>query len=178
MLPLSKPEPKANTKASTSKTVRWSFEPADDSPTLQPFWDHSNEFSQQITSLVTATVTVLLHIPMETAISTAIQTVKVVGPAPASKATATKSERWATSPGPSKQTSAPSSMTGLPKSPNPQKQGQGQTRSSSPSPSRPSPLTTSTSKPANTPVTFAQLAASVLGTSVAGPLHPAKAKPT
>ena len=78
---------KAKSSAKTAKTVRWGFEPSDDAPLSQPFWDHSNEYSKYIASMVTATVTAIPSIPMQTAIATAIETVRAAGPAILSQST-------------------------------------------------------------------------------------------
>ena len=78
---------RAKPSAKTTKTVRWGFEPSDDAPSSQPFWDHSNEYSRYIASMVTATVTAIPSIPMQTAIATAIETVRAAGPAILSQST-------------------------------------------------------------------------------------------
>ncbi|KAF8686790.1 hypothetical protein AX14_003807, partial [Amanita brunnescens Koide BX004] len=163
---------KEQTQTQSSKKVRWSFEPADDSS--QPFWDHSNEYSRYITNMVATTVTALPNIPMQTAISTAIETVRAAGPAILSQPpTATKIPR----------------VSDTKRSPSPGSAGPPATpaqRSRAPSPSLPktSPAAkaqTNTPAPVNKPVasmTFAQMAASVLDPPAAIPMHPAKAKPT
>ncbi|KAF8697659.1 hypothetical protein AX14_001316 [Amanita brunnescens Koide BX004] len=155
---------KESTQAQSSKKVRWSFEPADESS--QPFWDHSNEYLRYIANMVAATVTALPNIPMQTAISTAIETVRAAGPSILSQSPTVKNPpapetKRAPSPG-----STPSSSTVPPR------------RSRAPSPSLPKPASTiPTSAPAAS-MTFAQMAASVLDPPAAAPLHPAKAKPT
>ncbi|KAF8701772.1 hypothetical protein AX14_000277 [Amanita brunnescens Koide BX004] len=155
------------TQAQSAKKVRWGFEPSDDSS--QPFWDHTNEYSRYIANMVAATVSALPNIPMQTAISSAIETVRAAGPAILSQSTPKSA------PG-SKRSSSPS-----PASPaNPAQ------RSRAPSPSLPKPVSVSkaqnqatvpTPKPAAT-MTFAQMAASVLDSPAAAPMHPAKAKPS
>ncbi|KAF8688257.1 hypothetical protein AX14_003489 [Amanita brunnescens Koide BX004] len=161
---------KERAPAQSSKKVRWSFEPADDSS--QPFWDHSNEYSRYIANMVAATVSALPNIPMQTAISTAIETVRAAGPAilsqPTPKAeTSTKAEST------SKRPLSPASSASTPK-PAPAPRG----RSQAPSPSLAKPAQpTGPVKPAS--MTFAQMAASVLDPPTgAAPIHPAKARPT
>ncbi|KAF8701568.1 hypothetical protein AX14_000388 [Amanita brunnescens Koide BX004] len=156
---------KESTQTQSSKKVRWSFEPADESS--QPFWDHSNEYSRYIANMVAATVTALPNIPMQTAISTAIETVRAAGPSILSQPPTTVKNLPASetkrAPSPS---ATPSSSTVPPR------------RSGAPSPSPPKPTsTTPTGIPAAS-LTFAQMAASVLDPPGAAPLHPAKAKPT
>ena len=161
---------KEQTSAQSSKKVRWSFEPADDSS--QPFWDHSNEYSRYIANMVAATVSALPNIPMQTAISTAIETVRAAGPAILSQPTPkleTSGKTGSTSrrpPSPASSTSTPGSV--------PAPRG----RSQAPSPSLAKPAqATSSVKPAS--MTFAQMAASVLDPPTgAAPIHPAKARPT
>ncbi|KAF8689760.1 hypothetical protein AX14_003186 [Amanita brunnescens Koide BX004] len=155
---------KEQTQAQSSKKVRWSFEPVDESS--QPFWDHSNEYSCYIANMVAATVTALPNIPMQTAISTAIETVRAAGPSilsqspTAAKNPSASETKRAPSPG-----STSSSATPLRRS-----------RAPSPSPPKPAP-TTATNAPAAS-MTFAQMAATVLDPPAAAPVHPAKAKPT
>ncbi|KAF8680621.1 hypothetical protein AX14_004523 [Amanita brunnescens Koide BX004] len=165
---VAKPPKKEPTKAQSSKKVRWSFEPADDSS--QPFWDHSNEYSRYIANMVAATVTALPNIPMQTAISTTIETVRAAGPSilsqspMATKNSPTSETKRAPSPN-----STSSSSTAPPR------------RSRAPSPSPPKPVPTTASASTNAPVasmTFAQMAATVLDPPAAAPMHPAKAKPT
>ncbi|KAF8649549.1 hypothetical protein AX14_008672, partial [Amanita brunnescens Koide BX004] len=153
----------------TNKTVRWGFEPNDDTPASQPFWDHTNEYSKYIASMVAATVTAIPSIPMQTAISTAIETVRAASPGILSQ--------------PPKSTATPkasSSKAAPAVTPTPPRQ------SRPPSPAAPTaskgsknaPIPVSSTSPAS--VTFAQMAASVLGTDAlsAAPMHPAKAKPS
>ncbi|KAF8660725.1 hypothetical protein AX14_007345 [Amanita brunnescens Koide BX004] len=54
--------------ADSTKAVHWSFEPTDDAPLSQPFWDHSNEYSKYIASMVAATVSAIPQISMQSAI--------------------------------------------------------------------------------------------------------------
>ncbi|KAF8695040.1 hypothetical protein AX14_001892 [Amanita brunnescens Koide BX004] len=154
-----------------SKKVRWSFDPADDSS--QPFWDHSNEYSRYIANMVAATVTALPNIPMQTAISTAIETVRAAGPGILSQpVTATKSPSAPTPKRPSSPNPAATSPS--PSTTNPPRRS----RAPSPSLSKPTPApATNVSMPAAS-MTFAQMAATVLDSTTAAPMHPAKAKPT
>ena len=78
--PSSNPSGKTKPPTKAAKAVRWSFEPDDDVPASQPFWDHSNEYSKYIASMVAATVTAIPSIPMQMAIATAIETVCAAGP--------------------------------------------------------------------------------------------------
>ena len=177
--PKSQPTPDTNanrardaTPKKANKTVRWGFEPNDNTPASQPFWDHTNEYSKYIASMVAATVTAIPSIPMQMAISTAIETVRAAGPGilsqpPKSPAAAKASPPKAAPPTPVTTATPPR-----------------QSRPPSPAP----PTTTKSSKNAPIPVssvspanaTFAQMAASVLGVDAlsAAPLHPAKAKPS
>ncbi|KAF8660083.1 hypothetical protein AX14_007476 [Amanita brunnescens Koide BX004] len=160
-----KPPPKQE------KTVRWGFEPSDNVPASQPFWDHSNEYSKYIASMVAATVTAIPSIPMQMAISTAINTVRTAGPSifsqpPESNTPTTRPSKTAakpsspSSPGPSPQQCprSPAPVTG---------KGKG---------SKSAPIVIDTPSPSN--VTFAQMAASVLNPPTATPVHQAKARPT
>ncbi|KAF8701491.1 hypothetical protein AX14_000398 [Amanita brunnescens Koide BX004] len=153
-------------QAQSTKKVRWSFEPEDDSS--QPFWDHSNEYSRYIANMVAATVTALPNIPMQTAISTAIETVRAAGPAiltqspPKPNMDAKRAPSGRVSPGPSSSTSPVAPMR----------------RSRAPSPSAHKPAPASSSDTPVGSMTFAQMAASVLDAPAAAPMHPAKAKPT
>ncbi|KAF8691042.1 hypothetical protein AX14_002829 [Amanita brunnescens Koide BX004] len=163
---------KEQAQTQSSKKVRWSFEPSDDSS--QPFWDHSNEYSRYIANMVAATVTALPNIPMQTTISTAIETVRAAGPAilsqppSASKNVQAADNKCSSNPSPTGSAATPTQ------------------RSRAPSPSIPKPnpsakaradAVTPSSKPI-TAMTFAQMAASVLDPPAAAPVHPAKAKPT
>ena len=156
----------------SSKTVRWSFEPSDDSPASQPFWDHSNEYSKYIASMVAATVTALPNIPMQTAIATAIDTVRAAGPSVLSSS-GPKAQAPAKAPA-IPATAAPRVPAAPPRS-----------RAPSPSPAKPTkPAATAAPPPPpatsikHATMTFAQMAASVLDPPQAGPMHPAKAKPS
>ncbi|KAF8675173.1 hypothetical protein AX14_005179 [Amanita brunnescens Koide BX004] len=151
----------ANSQAQSSKKVRWSFEPVDESS--QPFWDHSNEYSRYIANMVAATVSALPNIPMQTAISTAIETVRAAGPAILSQPMPKPSTDAKRPPSPSP---SASSSAALPRC------------SRAPSPSLPKNAPAAAAvKPAAT-MTFAQMAATVLDPAAAAPMHPAKAKPT
>ena len=160
-----KPPPKQE------KTVRWGFEPSDNAPASQPFWDHSNEYSKYIASMVAATVTAIPSIPMQMAISTAINTVRTAGPSIFSQPPESNTPTTC----PSKTAAKPSS----PSSPGPSPQQ----RPRSPAPvmgkgkgSKSAPIVIDTPSPSN--VTFAQMAASVLNPPTATPVHQAKARPT
>ena len=161
---------KEQTPAQSSKKVRWSFEPADDSS--QPFWDHANEYSRYIANMVAATVSALPNIPMQTAISTAIETVRTAGPTILSQPTP-KPETNTKTGSASKRSSSPISRSAT-SEPAPAPRG----RSQAPSPSLAKMAQSSTpAKPAS--MTFAQMAASVLDPPTgAAPLHAAKARPT
>ena len=171
-VPTTSPAPSAKSGKgvpSSSKTVRWSFEPNDDTPASQPFWDHSNEYSKYIASMVAATVTALPNIPMQTAIATAIDTVRAAGP---SVLSASGSKTPTPSKAPASSAAAPRIQTVPPRS-----------RAPSPSPAKPTKPATTVPPPPATSVkpaamTFAQMAASVLDPPQAGPMHPAKAKPS
>ncbi|KAF8675295.1 hypothetical protein AX14_005151 [Amanita brunnescens Koide BX004] len=154
----------------SSKKVRWSFEPADDSS--QPFWDHSNEYSRYIANMVAATVSALPNIPMQTAISTAIETVCAAGLAILSQPTPKPETNTKTGSAP-KRSSSPTSRSTT-SEPTPAPRG----RSQAPSPSLAKMAQSSTpAKPAS--MTFAQMAASVLDPPTgAAPIHAAKARPT
>ncbi|KAF8702357.1 hypothetical protein AX14_014405 [Amanita brunnescens Koide BX004] len=154
-----------------AKTVRWGFKPSDNAPLSQPCWDHSNEYSKYIASMVTATVSAIPSMPMQTAIATAIETVRVAGPSILSQTT---SAHKSSSP---KATPAPATTSVPPHPPR------------APSPAAPAaskgsktaPLSVnSTASAPSANITFAQMAASVLGTDAlsAAPMHPAKAKPS
>ncbi|KAF8673522.1 hypothetical protein AX14_005363 [Amanita brunnescens Koide BX004] len=165
--------------AQSSKKVRWSFEPADDSS--QPFWDHSNEYSRYIANMVAATVSALPNIPMQTAISTAIETVRAAGPAilsqptpkPETSAKTGSTSKHPPSPASSTATSGPKASSDPALSTTPAARN----RSGAPSPSLPTKNAADAAiRPAA--MTFAQMAASVLDPPTAAPLHPAKAKPS
>ena len=154
----------------TNKTVRWGFEPSDDIPTSQPFWDHTNEYSKYIASMVAATVTAIPSIPMQTAISTAIETVRAAGPSILSQSPkpSTIPKTTASKPvsGPAKTSAA------LPLQPHPSSP----TAAASSKGSKNAPIPVSSTSPAT--ATFAQMATSVLRQPAAAPAHPAKARPT
>ncbi|KAF8661657.1 hypothetical protein AX14_007196 [Amanita brunnescens Koide BX004] len=78
------PGPGPNAAKSTAKpdTPKWGFEPPDDLPRLQPYWDYRNAYSDHIAAMVAATVTAIPHIPLSSAISTAMSTVSKAGPPP------------------------------------------------------------------------------------------------
>ncbi|KAF8662077.1 hypothetical protein AX14_007093, partial [Amanita brunnescens Koide BX004] len=128
--------------------------------------------------MVAATVTAIPNIPMETAISSAINTVCAAGPKALSQSTPIPSNNpdkvkspskpsSATNPGP-----APSSSTKSMPTVNPHNSVQPRSRAPSPSLAKPAkPVAPAT-------MTFAQMAASVLDPPLAGPMHPAKAKPS
>ncbi|KAF8694562.1 hypothetical protein AX14_002003 [Amanita brunnescens Koide BX004] len=61
---------------------KWGFEPPDDLPHSQPYWDYRNAYSDHIAAMVAATVSTIPHIPLASAISTAISTVSKAGPPP------------------------------------------------------------------------------------------------
>ncbi|KAF8698238.1 hypothetical protein AX14_001175 [Amanita brunnescens Koide BX004] len=155
-------------QADSSKKVRWSFEPADDSS--QPFWDHHNEYSRYIASMVTATVTALPNIPMQTVISTAIETVRAAGPTIFSSPT--------TAPGKTPSRSSSPKPTGnlnprnLPANTAPKNKDSAASAKGSKS----NPIEVASAPSAT--ATFAQVAASVLNPPVVAPVHPAKSKPT
>ncbi|KAF8683161.1 hypothetical protein AX14_004194 [Amanita brunnescens Koide BX004] len=151
---------KTKPPAKAAKAVHWSFEPTDDIPLSQPFWDHSNEYSKYIASMVAATVTAIPSIPMQTAIATAIETVHAAGPAILSQPT----------------TDQPSKTTAPPQTP---------PRTRSPVKTNPTPVKGSKAAPPPAPnpappasATFAQMAASVLGHPPAVPVHATKTRPT
>ena len=79
-----KPGPASNTAKSTVKpdAPKWGFEPPDDLPRSQPYWDYRNAYSDHIAAMVAATVTAIPHIPLSSAISTAMSTVSKAGPPP------------------------------------------------------------------------------------------------
>ncbi|KAF8691093.1 hypothetical protein AX14_002806 [Amanita brunnescens Koide BX004] len=61
---------------------KWGFEPPDDLPRSQPYWDYRNAYSDHIAAMVAATVSAIPHIPLSSAISSAITTVSKAGPPP------------------------------------------------------------------------------------------------
>ena len=95
---------------------KWGFEPSDDLPNSQPYWDYRNAYSDHIAAMVAATVTAIPHIPLSSAISSAISTVSKAGPPP-ELTQKTKGKRPA---GSSRPTSpAPIRPAALPTSPSP-----------------------------------------------------------
>ena len=96
---------------------KWGFEPSDDLPRSQPYWDYRNAYSDHIAAMVAATVSAIPHIPLSSAISSAITTVSKAGPPP--------------------------ELTQKVKG----KRVTGASRPTSPAPSRPPPLPTSPSPP-------------------------------
>ena len=96
---------------------KWGFEPPDDLPRSQPYWDYRNAYSDHIAAMVAATVSAIPHIPLSSAISSAISTVSKAGPPP-ELAQKSKGKRPA-----------------------------GSSRPTSPAPGRPAPLPTSPSPP-------------------------------
>ncbi|KAF8671842.1 hypothetical protein AX14_005648 [Amanita brunnescens Koide BX004] len=106
--------PKATTKG--SNLPKWGFEPSDDLPNSQPYWDYRNAYSDHIAAMVAATITAIPHILLSSAISSAISTVSKAGPPP-ELAQKSKSKRPS---GSSRPTSpAPARPTALPTSPSP-----------------------------------------------------------
>ncbi|KAF8679375.1 hypothetical protein AX14_004557 [Amanita brunnescens Koide BX004] len=80
-----KPGPTPGSTKSTPKPdqlPKWGFEPPDDLPRSQPYWDYRNAYSDHIAAMVAATVTAIPHIPLASAISTAMSTVSKAGPPP------------------------------------------------------------------------------------------------
>ena len=61
---------------------KWGFEPPDDLPHSQPYWDYRDAYSDHIAAMVAATVSAIPHIPLSSAISSAITTVSKAGPPP------------------------------------------------------------------------------------------------
>ena len=81
--PATPPPPKAPKSASKPNNLpKWGFEPDDDAPRSQPFWDYRNAYSDHIAAMVAATVMAIPHIPLSSAISSAISTVSKAGPPP------------------------------------------------------------------------------------------------
>ncbi|KAF8710169.1 hypothetical protein AX14_013335 [Amanita brunnescens Koide BX004] len=155
-----------------AKSVRWGFEPSDDAPSSQPFWDHSNEYSKYIASMVAATVTAIPSIPMQTAIATAIETVRAAGPSILSQPASTPPTKTGrASPKPAATVPAGQPQPPTANNASTALQGSSRPRSRAPSPSPAKPV-----QPAS--MTFAQMAASLLDAPAAAPLHPAKAKPS
>ena len=72
----------AKTADRNPNAPKWGFEPPDDLPQSQPYWDYRNAYSDHIAAMVAATVTAIPHIPLSSAISSAITTVSKAGPPP------------------------------------------------------------------------------------------------
>ncbi|KAF8672558.1 hypothetical protein AX14_005543, partial [Amanita brunnescens Koide BX004] len=112
-------KPKEQPKRAANKgpeLPKWGFEPPENLPNSQPYWDYRNAYSDHIAAMVAATVSAIPHIPLSSAISSAISTVSKAGPPPelAQKA---KGKRPS---GSSRPTSpAPSRPARLPTSPSP-----------------------------------------------------------
>ncbi|KAF8673045.1 hypothetical protein AX14_005439 [Amanita brunnescens Koide BX004] len=96
------PNPPKQTTSKPSNAPKWGFEPPDDLPMSQPYWDYRNAYSDHIAAMVTATVSAIPHIPLSSAISSAISTVSKAGPPPGlAKGNKSKASR-SSSPAPSK----------------------------------------------------------------------------
>ncbi|KAF8680803.1 hypothetical protein AX14_004479 [Amanita brunnescens Koide BX004] len=96
------PNPPKQTASKPSNAPKWGFEPPDDLPMSQPYWDYRNAYSDHIAAMVTATVSAIPHIPLSSAISSAISTVSKAGPPPElAKGNKSKGSR-SSSPAPSK----------------------------------------------------------------------------
>ncbi|KAF8691074.1 hypothetical protein AX14_002821 [Amanita brunnescens Koide BX004] len=106
--------PKAGDKSQNS--LKWGFEPPDDLPHSQPYWDYRNAYSDHIAAVVAATVSAILHIPLSSAISSAITTVTKAGPPP-ELAQKTKGKRSSSTSRPT--SPAPRRVPPLPTSPSP-----------------------------------------------------------
>ncbi|KAF8667215.1 hypothetical protein AX14_006356 [Amanita brunnescens Koide BX004] len=103
----------SKTTGKNQDTLKWGFEPSDDHPRSQPYWDYRNAYSDHIAAMVATTVSAIPHIPLSSAISSAITTVSNAGPPPelAQKSKSKRSSR-PTSP-------APVRVAALPTSPSP-----------------------------------------------------------
>ncbi|KAF8722324.1 hypothetical protein AX14_009901 [Amanita brunnescens Koide BX004] len=80
-----KPKPQPVTPKPATKGLdlpKWGFEPPNDLPHSQPYWDYRNAYSDHIAAMVAATVSAIPHIPLSSAISSAINTVSKAGPPP------------------------------------------------------------------------------------------------
>ena len=101
----------SKTTSKTQDVPKWGFEPPDDLPHSQPYWDYRNAYSDHIAAMVAATVSAIPHIPLSSAISSAITTVSKAGPPPqlAQKAKG----KWGSG------ASRPTSPAPLPTSPSP-----------------------------------------------------------
>ncbi|KAF8700303.1 hypothetical protein AX14_000779 [Amanita brunnescens Koide BX004] len=173
----SSPANKPKTTTKPAKTVRWGFEPSDDAPLSQPFWDHSNEYSKYIASMVAATVSAIPNMPMQTAIATAIETVRAAGPSILSQPTSTHANKTPTSSTPSRPKSPTSTpATTAARSPPVAGTSNALREANRPRSHTPSPSPSKAAEPAS--MTFAQMATSLLDPPAAAPLHPAKAKPS
>ena len=106
--------PKASNKG--QNTLKWGFEPPDDLPHSQPYWDYRNVYSDHIAAVVAATVSAIPHIPLSSAISSAITTVTKAGPPP-ELAQKTKDKRSSSTSRPT--SPAPRRIPPLPTSPSP-----------------------------------------------------------
>ena len=96
--------------------LKWGFEPPDDLPRSQPYWDYRNAYSDHIAAMVAATVSAIPHIPLSSAISSAITTVSKAGPPPE----LTQKAKGKRATGGSRPTSpAPARVPPLPTSPSP-----------------------------------------------------------
>ncbi|KAF8701213.1 hypothetical protein AX14_000518 [Amanita brunnescens Koide BX004] len=106
----------SKTTTKSSNLPKWGFEPSDDLPNSQPYWDYRNAYSDHIAAMVAATVTTIPHIPLASAISSAISTVSKAGPPPE----LTQKNKGKRPSGTSRPTSpAPSRPAALPTSPSP-----------------------------------------------------------
>ena len=159
-----KPKAQQTSSKATSRNQdmpKWGFEPPDDLPRSQPYWDYRNAYSDHIAAMVAATVSAIPHIPLSSAISSAITTVSKAGPPP-ELAQKNKGKRSSSA-----------------------------SRPTSPAPLRPAPLPTSPSPPvipkpspppvlAHSKLTMAQIVAggrgSFSGGSEASAVQAAKAK--
>ena len=113
-------KPKVQPQKTANKgpeVLKWGFEPPDNLPHSQPYWDYRNAYSDHIAAMVAATVSAIPHIPLSSAISSAITTVSKAGPPP--------------------------ELTQKAKG----KRPSGSSRPTSPAPPRPAPLPTSPSPP-------------------------------
>ncbi|KAF8668065.1 hypothetical protein AX14_006245, partial [Amanita brunnescens Koide BX004] len=112
-----KPKAQAQPQKTANKGLpKWGFEPPDDLPHSQPYWDYRNAYSDHIAAMVAATVTAIPHIPLSSAISSAITTVSKAGPPP-ELTQKTKGKRPSNSSRPT--SPAPARPAPLPTSPSP-----------------------------------------------------------
>ena len=114
-----KPSPAPNTAKPATKPdlPKWGFEPPDDLPKSQPYWDYRNAYSDHIATMVAATVTAIPHIPLSSAISTAMATVSKAGPPPQLSRSGNRSQSGGS--GPSRASSPAPSKTPPPVIPKP-----------------------------------------------------------